>query len=448
MARLDGLLYAWICQANDKREDLDLPPGLIEDGIALLKQVLGPEYLEHVLVTDTAPIHFLDDQANPLRKWLLSAMVDSHVVQVLELAAYFRAFREDASLPDKTEKLKCDRFWPIFFELAMAARLKRASLAPHKVRLNPEISTSTGDFTISTAEYEVPCECSRLGHSPAITEPRALEESLSNRIGDATRGTGVPLCIKIRSAEALTGNTYNRVLRLVRKALADARGSRLPAEHSDGSTVVRFEELTELSEQIPFKMVDGRVANVLGTDWDSATRLCSVPAKHSGEIMERFELGERFHEYETVRLFTKFGRPTNLPDYYKRLTAKLKKKLKQTKVSAEHFGKVALIEVPFDLRTVDADALKAAVHEAAVHSRATFAVVLAKREPNPHFRHHYSQFVTANQAAARIQPDLIKLFKRTAESEITLDPILGTPYRRSWAEAQEHARKMAKPDPD
>ena len=146
--------------------------------------------------------------------------------------------------------------------------------------------------------------------------------------------------------------------------------------------------------------------------------------------------------------FTKFGRPTNQPDHYNRLTTKLKKKLKQTKVSTEHFGKVVIIEVPFDLRAADTDRLKAAIHNAAVHSRTTFAVVLANRESNPHIRYHYSQSVTANQTAAKIQPDLIELLNRTAQCEITLDPILGSPYRRSWAEAQAHSRKIAEPNPD
>ncbi len=448
MTNLDSLLYKWICRANDRRDGLDLPIGFIEDSIALLKQVLGSEYLEHLLIADTGPVHFLDDEANPLRKWLLSAMVDAHIIQVLELAAYFKAFQEDASLPDKVEKLKRDSFWPVFFELAMAARVKRVSRDSQSVHLNPEISSSIGDFTISAVGYEVPCECSRLGRSPAITEPAALEESLSNRISDGTQCIATPLCIKIRSTEALTGDTYNRSLRLVRRGLADARGSRLPSERCDGSTTVRFEQLTEASEHVPFQMVDGRITNVLGTDWDSAISISRAPAKNSDEIVDRFEQGERFYKHEAVRLFTKFGRPTDQPDYYNRLTTKLKKKLKQTKVSAGHFGKIVLIEVPFDLRTVDRDKLKAVVHEAAIHSRTTFAVILANREPNPHTRYHYSQSVTANQTAAKMQPSLIELLNRTAQGEIALDPILGSPYRRSWSEAQVHATKAAKPNPD
>src|SRR6266508_4279379 len=223
MANLDGLLYQWILRANARRDDLDLPTGFIEDSIGLLKRVLGTEYLEQLLITDSEPVHFLDDEANPLRKWLLSAMVDSHIIQVLELAGYLREFQDDASLPDKVQKLKQDSFWPILFEFAMATRVKRASRAPQNVSLNRETSNSIGDFTISAAGYAIPCECSRLGHSPQIMDPQALEESLSYRISDGTKQIAVALCVKIRSTEALTGSTYNVAIRLIRRGLADAR---------------------------------------------------------------------------------------------------------------------------------------------------------------------------------------------------------------------------------
>src|SRR5207245_2758570 len=97
---------------------------------------------------------------------------------------------------------------------------------------------------------------------------------------------------------------------------------------------------------------------------------------------------------------------------------------------------------------VDTDKLKEAVRGAAVHSRTTLAIILANREPNPQIRYHYSQSGTFNQTAARIRPELVELFERIAKSEIAVDPILGSPYRRSWAEAQVHAARIAKPSPD
>jgi hypothetical protein len=77
--------------------------------------------------------------------------------------------------------------------------------------------------------------------------------------------------------------------------------------------------------------------NTVGTDWDSATKLCRVPAKDSDELATRYERGERFYEYGSVRVFTKFGAQSGEPDPHVRLTAKVKKKLKQTKTTADHF---------------------------------------------------------------------------------------------------------------
>jgi len=117
MESLDQLLYRWISRANERREDLDLPAGLIEDSIGVLKRVLGTEYLEQLLIEKVEPVHFLDDEVNPLRKWLLSPTVDYCIIQILEVAQYyFRTFRDDPSLADKVQKLKHDSFWPMLFD--------------------------------------------------------------------------------------------------------------------------------------------------------------------------------------------------------------------------------------------------------------------------------------------------------------------------------------------
>jgi hypothetical protein len=208
MPNLDQLLYRWILCANARTEELDLPAGLIEDSIGLLKQVLGTEYLEQLLIEDVDPIHFLDDEVNPLRKWLLSPTVDYCIIEVLELAQYFKAFRDDPSLADKVQKLTHDSFWPMLFELAMATRVKRASHATYSVSLSAETASSVGDFMISAAGYSIPCERSRLKHSPQITDPKALHEGLTHRINEGTKRVDVPLCVKIRSSILLSPCSY------------------------------------------------------------------------------------------------------------------------------------------------------------------------------------------------------------------------------------------------
>lgn len=448
VTNLDQVLYGWISRANGRGEDLDLPVGLNEDSLGLLKQVLGADYLEQLLIEEAEPVHFLDDEAIPLRKWLLSPTVDYSIIQTLEIAQYFSAFRNDPALADKARKLKHDRFWPMLFELAMASRVKRAAHRDFKVTLSAESADSVGDFMIRAAGYSIPCECSRLGNSPQITEPKALLESITHRISAGAKRIDTRLCVKIRSEKALTGNTYGEVLRLIRRCIADARHSRLPSEYNEDSTTVRFEVLNEGSEQIQVQNVNGKLFDLSDGDWDIATSVCRVPAGEPNELADRLAAGERFRDDEAVRLFMKFGQPENQLNHYERLTNRLKKKLNQTKVSNEHFGKIIFIEVPFDLRTVDEDSLGEAVRKAARHSGTTLAIVLAKREPNPHMRYHYCLLITFNQTGAKIKPEVVELFDRLTRNESAIDPILNAAYYRNWDEALLHAKQIEKPIPE
>jgi hypothetical protein len=437
---IDAALYKWILRAGDRREALAIPPGLIEDSIAVLRDLLGRDYLEPLLVSGSKLISVFDPDVNPLKKWLKSALVDQHIVQVLELAAYLRTFKDDPALSDKIEKLERDRFWPVFFEIAMATRMKTACQDSQSVALNRERPESIGDFAINLGDTNIPCECSRLGHSPQVNEPHILAESLSNRIWDSTKLIPVPLIFKIRLAEALTGQTYNLILRILRKCLADIKRSRLPTVHYEGLTSVCCGELTPHSERLPFKMINGVVTNMDGTDWEMAHSLKRVPAADEDELVDRFKGGERFGEFEAVRLFMKFGPPGDGPDYYDRLTNKLRKKLNQTKVKPGNYGKLVFIEVPFDLRLADKPKLNRAIAGAVKGSQTTLGVVLAHRAANPHYRHHYSLYGSLNSIAFALKAELISLFERFQYTDTRIDLLTGFPYQSSWQEALSQAQ--------
>jgi hypothetical protein len=107
-----------------------------------------------------------------------------------------------------------------------------------------------------------------------------------------------------------------------------------------------------------------------------------------------------------------------------------------------------LVEVTFDLRTVHEERLREAVRKAASHSGTTLAIILAKREQNPHMRYHYCFSFTFNQTGASIKPEVVELFERVRKNEVTLDPILFSAYPRTWDEAQVRARQIAKPIPE
>lgn len=434
MPTVEDALYKWILVANEKRDELSLPPGLIEDSVGQLLLLLGRDYLDDLLVSGSEPISFFDSDVNPLKKWLKSALVEQHVVQILELAAYFRTFKDDPALGDKIHKLKRDRFRPVFFELAMAARMKAACQGSQSVTLNREQPDVIGDFALKVDDTNIACECSRLGHSPEVDEPHILSEHITKRIADATEQIRIPLIFKIRSKDALCGRSYNLILRLLRKCLADIKKSRLPTVHFEGTTSICCGELTPSSERMPFRLIHGVVTNVEGTDWDSAQSLKRVLANEE-EVIASFKDGKRFQEFEAVRIFMKFGPPNEAPDEYQRLANKLRKKLKQTKVVASNHGKVVFIEVPSDLRSADKDKLNAAITDAVKQSQTTLGVVFAHREGNPHYRHHYSLLVALNPSAIARKPELMAIFDRFRSDEARTDSITGLPYQTSWEEA-------------
>ena len=425
MAAFDDVLYRWISLANRKREDLDLPPGAIEDSVGLLRTVLGTEYLEELLVQNTGPISVFDDEINPLRKWLHSGRIDDHIINVLELASYLRTFQHDTNVADKVQKMKRDRFWPIFFELAMATRLKRACHANQDVVLNAESSDSVGDFTIKVGGFDAPCECSRLGKSTQVPNSLVLVEYLFHHIEHKTKNIPIPLCIKIRSESTVTGHTYNSVLRLVKRAINAARAQQLPTLQCDGQTTVSIELLTAASE-IPNS----------DTNWEAGVRFFAVNAKSHAEVSEKYDRGEKMERFEMVRVFVKFAKPrVNQLDDYSRLTSKIRKKMKQIKDSEKDMGKIVFLQVPFSLRNADDEKLKAAVREAGRHSQSALAIYLAHREVIRRNRFYFSHVGAFREMALATKKQAIRelgeILAKGLQSERSIDPILGEPYRRS-----------------
>jgi hypothetical protein len=250
-----------------------------------------------------------------------STSIDQHIVELLELVSYLRTFQDDPALKDKLHKLKRDRFWPVFSELAMAARMKRACKRPQTVSLSPEAPGSIGDFVLATSGIKLACECTRLGNSSQIDDPRIYGEHLANKIAATTEQIPIRLIFKVRSTAALNGATYNLALRLLRKCLADIKRSQPPTVYYEGETSISCGELTENAEPLPFRMIDGVVANVVGTDWDSVSSFQAVPAADEEEVSKRFKAGERFRKFERVRLFLKFGPHEIAPEIYDRLSS-------------------------------------------------------------------------------------------------------------------------------
>ncbi len=102
---LEARLYYWITIANESRDRYGLPVGTIEELIYCVKETLSTDWLEAALVHDSSAVDPFGFTIHPVRRWLLSPFVDQHVIECLELGAYFKGFASDSCLSDKVRKL-------------------------------------------------------------------------------------------------------------------------------------------------------------------------------------------------------------------------------------------------------------------------------------------------------------------------------------------------------
>lgn len=441
VSHLDSILFNWITQANEFRDDLDFPLGLLEESIALIARRLGNEYLEKLLIVDPRPLQIIDFESNPLATWLSTARKAKHIIQVAELAAYLKVFESDPALPDKLEKLKSDRFTSIVFELATASRVKRACEQHQEVWLNSESHSSIGDFTLSIPGALIPCECSRLGHSPHVLAASAFVERLHYYVSNATKNIHIPLCVKIKSSDHLNGKIYNVVLQLLRKGIAEISRSKLPIEHGNSGCSIMIEELTEQSDPAPLTIGSKSPAIPPGGDWSTSASCYGLSPSKSEGIPDKHGGNGHAYGYEAIRIFTTFAGMTE-GDPFARLRTKLKHKLKQTKIRPNHFGKIIFIQVPFELPELDQDKLIKTIDDVLHGTRTTVAVVIEQRRGSVFGRIVYNRFLRANRGALNARPELRSLFERLAKRELEVDPILNTPYRRSAREAEKHSQRL------
>jgi hypothetical protein len=73
----------------------------------------------------------------------LTAPNDLALVEVTELAHYLIAFAKDPALPDVIKDLRSEKFWAVFYELAMAYRWQDAGAT---VTLAPATAKGVADF--------------------------------------------------------------------------------------------------------------------------------------------------------------------------------------------------------------------------------------------------------------------------------------------------------------
>jgi hypothetical protein len=438
---VDEELHHWISVANESRERYGFPPGLIEERIFALRTALTPGWLQQLLFDNRTQLMPFDPRGGQtLRRWLRGSNVDESVTGTIELATYLQEFSGDECLSRKIRKLQRDSFWPIQFELAMAYRFQKV-VKPGlgNVKLSCEDTEAVADFSIILSNEEIAVECTRLGFPNEGEEQYRLIDRTYRYIEDAVKSLNERCCIKIRMEENLTGVNYSRLLVRLKKAIRRFQRTGHLSTDADVTISVTVEPLTPDTEEIPFRLIDNRVVDVKGTDWTTALSIGLTPARDDRELARKVRLGEPVNPREKARALFRFPLHRVETDQYDRLIDRIRKKISQIKLLPGFAGRIVLAEWPFDPRGVDLDRIDLEMSQLLRRSEHTFALILARREANPHYRHHYSTFCVENRKRLSFVPNLQQTLHIFLAYDTIFDPVTNEPYQRSWADARRKA---------
>jgi hypothetical protein len=445
MTKIAASLYDWIRIANEARERIDLPVGVIEEAIATLERAFGGPYLASLLPKDEDHskriVTARDDR--PLAYWLSGPGLDAAVVQLVETAVVLRAFLDDPCLGKKIERIQNDTFWPTFYELAMAFRVKRSLEGRGTLALSPEVEENNGDFIVTIDGGRLVCECARVSRTPVSEEGIRVTQDIFDYVANKIRPYARPCAVKIRIPTELKRADYQVIVQLMKRTLErHERSGEVSVASSQRGAEVRVEPLTDQTEKISFTLVDGHLVDKTGSEWVHAHSIGGVAGKSSAEVSEMFRAGIEYDYRERGRVFLKYTQPQAVEDPYARLTDKIHKKVSQTKIAlGTRTAKFLWIDSPYDLRMLDHERLQQLAVREMSRSRHTLGVAITYREGNPHFRHHYSVLGILNQNGLPDFPDFARTLEALREKEISTDPITGWKYPRTWEEAQVRSER-------
>ena len=431
---LDHHLYRWISVANERAERYGFPPGLIEESLQTLKSHLGENYLMQIF-EGTENLHLLGLREQELDRWLRGgASVDYHVIQVLDLVALLREFEDDPCVQDKVDRLKRSSFWPSQFELSMALRAKRTIGSDGSVRLSPETNTAVGDFIIDWKQGSIACECTRLAFGEEEEEQYRLVGDLYHYVDSKIKKLKRSCCVKIRVRAPLVPTTFTTTVRCLKSAFSRLDVAKDVLVEIEGVRV-DIEPLTEKSERIPFRYIDGRVQDIRDSEWVVAQSLGYVNARDDDEAAAMYRAGVEFIQDEYARVFLSWERNAADLDPYARIRNKIKKKRHQTRADGGMYGRIILLESQWDIDLLDLDRLRPIVDHELEGSRKTVAVLIAQRCANVHYRRWYKFLVSRIGTSYAADSALVPFLERMICYDRDFDPILDQRYLRTWEQA-------------
>jgi len=200
----------------------------------------------------------------------LTAPNDLALVEVTELAHYLLAFANDPALPDVIKDLRSEKFWAVFYELAMAYRWQDAGAT---VTLAPATAKSVADFKAVIDGQEFIVEVSKFDDdfvgSFRFDIPMKVVEAVEKALQDVP-----PFVCKIYLHEELTP-AKETPLRAAAKEACHAFRQAVRANQDSASVTndfctVTLERLTNSSETNPFRLDEfGRQVSVRKHDWNA-----------------------------------------------------------------------------------------------------------------------------------------------------------------------------------
>ncbi|HEY2496879.1 MAG TPA: hypothetical protein VGK24_07410 [Candidatus Angelobacter sp.] len=429
-------LHNWIQVANTLREKLDLPCGLIEEFLDTLVRMLSPEYVEKLMPTTKIRDTF-GLRTNPIEVWLRGPSVESYVVELLEFCALLREFEDDRNLNSKVEKLKTDAFWPVFFELAMAVRMKRALGGLGRVYLCDESDAAIGDFGFEIQGVHAACECTILSHDAEEEMQYWVLTQFYNLAEELLKTPPAHACLKLTAQTRLTGQLYFEIIqRGLKQAVSAFRQDSRYHSITDGQVTIEIEPLPPGPSPADYRNDPSDPSK----RWEGGITLAFAEGRDEADVIRKHRNGEPLNLREYGRILVNFPRGTEV-DVYTKVRQKLKKKASQTKMPDSYLGRIIFVDLPYDLRGIDQENLHTAILNQVRQTTRTLAAVITHREANPHYRHQYSSFISANQLAMKAVPILHKVLENFQVWEGREDRLLGTPYVRSWDAAQQRVRR-------
>jgi hypothetical protein len=205
---------------------------------------------------------------HPLYRQLTSPN-DLALVETAELAHYLSAFAYDPALSDAISGLRGPKFWPTFYELAMAYRWRDAGAT---VTLAPPTAKGLADFKATVSGTDFIVEVSAFDDdfigSFRVSIPLGITESIEQALHEAPA-----FVCKIVLHETLTPSTETPLRAAAKEACHAFRQGLRAGE--DSATLksdlcsITLERLTPFSETNPFRLDEfGQPVSVREHSWN------------------------------------------------------------------------------------------------------------------------------------------------------------------------------------